>query len=193
MEAKRRPLAPFVVLGITVVIAGLFWILVVAKNGADADSADTPLMNKPAPVVKATALDGTSFDLQRRKGSWVVLNFFNSTCVPCEQEHAELVKFDNEQKALGADGVELYTVASDNDTADVKAFFAANGGTWPVLVDSNGAIDVAFGVAKVPETWIIDPNGYVRYRTIATGLTDNALTIVVNDLKEVYNSGLPSS
>ena len=36
-----------------------------------------------------TTLDDESFDLARRKGSWVVLNFFNSTCVPCVAEHPE--------------------------------------------------------------------------------------------------------
>ncbi len=191
--SPNKRLAPFIVLGIAVVIGAFFWILVGAKTGKDADSASTPLMDKPAPDVKATTLDGASFDLARRKGSWVVLNFFNSTCVPCEQEHPELVKFDTEQRASGTDGAELYTIASDNTPADVKAFFAKNGGTWPILVDSDGAINVKFGVSKVPETWIIDPNGFVRYRTISTGLTDDALTRELGHLKSLYNAVIPAS
>ena len=53
--------------------------------------ADSPLIGRPAPEATGTLDDGTSFDLSRRKGSWVVLNFFDPTCVPCIQEHPELV------------------------------------------------------------------------------------------------------
>jgi hypothetical protein len=41
---------------------------------------------------------------------------------------------------------------------------------------------VSFGVSKVPETWIIDPNGYVRYRSIAT-VTADSLASVLAQLK----------
>ena len=53
--------------------------------------------------------------------------------------------------------------------------FRANGGTWPILTDDDGSIGVAFGVAKVPETWIIDADGFVRLRLIQA-VTDDQLT-----------------
>jgi cytochrome c biogenesis protein CcmG/thiol:disulfide interchange protein DsbE len=171
---KPRRVAPIIVVIVAVVIAGLFWILVSAKRGDQADTADSPLLGKPAPAVKATTLDGKPFDLQRRKGSWVVLNFFNSTCVPCVKEHPELVKFAEQQAQL-PDGAELYTVVNYDDDSNVANFFKDNGGTWPVLTDPDANISVAFGVSKVPETWIIDPAGFVVSRSIS-GLTDDGLT-----------------
>jgi len=171
---KRHRVAPIIVIVVAVVIAGLFWILVSAKSGDQTDTADSPLLGNPAPAVKATTLDGKPFDLQRRKGSWVVLNFFNSTCVPCVKEHPELVKFADQQAQL-PDGAELYTVVNYDDDANVAAFFKDNGGTWPVVTDPDANISVAFGVSKVPETWIIDPAGYVVTRSIS-GLTDDGLT-----------------
>jgi len=172
--SKRHRVAPIIVIVVAVVIAGLFWILVSAKSGDQADTADSPLLGNPAPAVKATTLDGKPFELQRRKGSWVVLNFFNSTCVPCVKEHPELVKFADQQSQL-PDGAELYTVVNYDDDANVAAFFKDNGGTWPVVTDPDANISVAFGVSKVPETWIIDPAGYVVTRSIS-GLTDDGLT-----------------
>ncbi|MFM8827134.1 MAG: TlpA family protein disulfide reductase, partial [Actinomycetota bacterium] len=65
-----------------------------------------------------------------------------------------------------ADPVELYTVVNDDSDEAVSAFFGANGGGWPKVKDDDGAISVAFGVAKVPETWVVDPNGFVRLRSI---------------------------
>jgi cytochrome c biogenesis protein CcmG/thiol:disulfide interchange protein DsbE len=116
--------------------------------------------------VRTLTLDGDSFDLARRKGSWVVLNFFNSTCVPCVQEHPELVAFSEQQAGL-VDGAELYTVVNDDRDEAVRRFFADNGGDWPILTDDLGQIAVSFGVAKVPETWVIDPNGVVVQRQIS--------------------------
>jgi len=139
-------------------------VLALADPG-NSDTAESPLLGRPAPAVRSTTVDGVAFDLSRRKGSWVVLNFFNSTCVPCRNEHPQLVAFDEAQQSA-ADPVELYTVVNDDSDEAVSAFFGANGGGWPKVKDDDGAISVAFGVAKVPETWVIDPNGFVRLRII---------------------------
>jgi len=48
----------------------------------------------------------------------------------------------------------------------VSKWFAEQGGSWPIITDDDGSIATAFGVAKVPETWIIDPSGIVRARVI---------------------------
>lgn len=138
-------------------------LLVIAFN-KDVSTSDTPLMLKPAPEVVSTTYDGEIFDLSRRRGSWVVLNFFNSTCVPCKREHPELVKFNETQKALDGVGAELYTIVNDDDEEAVRAFFAEQGGDWPIVRDDDASISVDFGVAKVPETWLISPTGVVAQR-----------------------------
>jgi cytochrome c biogenesis protein CcmG/thiol:disulfide interchange protein DsbE len=167
MTERRRRIAPFIALAVALALAGLFVVLARAKSG-ETDSAATPLVGKPAPAAVGTTLDGQSWDLSRRKGSWVVLNFFQSTCVPCKEEHPELVRFAEQQRQLASDGAELYTIDfSDDSVSSVKSFFAENGGTWPVVLDPRGAIGVVFGVNKVPETWIVSPDGVVVFRTIA--------------------------
>ena len=103
----------------------------------------------------------------------MVLNFFTSNCVPCRREHPELVRFVDQQAGLGADGAELYTVAVGGEPqAVVEEFFADKGGDWPVIFDDDGRFSVAFGVSKVPETWIIDPEGVVRGRVISEVTAD---------------------
>jgi len=146
-----------------VFVALAVWVL--ASAGRDDATARSPLLGQPAPAVVTTTTDSASFDLARRKGSWVVLNFFNSTCVPCIAEHPALVSFVG-REALRADGAEFYSVINDDSDTAVEDFFARRGGDWPRLRDDDGAIAVAFGVAKVPETWVIDPNGFVRLRIL---------------------------
>ena len=164
------------------VLAGLLWVLLSASPNPS-ENAESPLLGKPAPALETTTLDGASFNLAQRKGSWVVLNFFNSTCVPCQIEHPLLVAFDAEQNS-STDAVELYSVVNDDSDESVNAYFAANGGSWPRLRDTNGAIAISFGVAKVPETWIIDPNGFVRLR-IAGQLNEGLLQEQLAALKEM--------
>lgn len=163
----RRRVAPFVALVVALVLAGLFVVLAGADGGRN-ETADTPLRDRPAPAATGVYADGTTFDLSRRKGSWVVLNFFTSNCAPCRREHPELVRFVDQQRGLGTNGAELYTIAVGGEPHDVvEAFFAGEGGDWPVVFDDDGRFSVAFGVSKVPETWIIDPDGVVRGRVIS--------------------------
>jgi cytochrome c biogenesis protein CcmG, thiol:disulfide interchange protein DsbE len=166
IAAPRRRYAPIIALVVAAVLGGLFWVLASSDSGPTdkAGVIGSPQVGRPAPSVRGTTLDGVPFDLSRRKGSWVVLNFFWSGCVPCKAEHPQLVEFVAQQ-ATFADGAEFYTIAQDFDkAADIRDFFAKRGGDWPVLSDENGSIFVSFGVAKVPETFIIDPNGIVRLR-----------------------------
>lgn len=179
--SPRRRLAPFVALGFAAVFALLFYVFARAEPER-AESAATPLMGRPAPAAVGRLDDGATFELSRRKGSWVVLNFFDSTCVPCVQEHPALLRFDETQDARGAEGAELVTIVWGEDPDGSREFFAAEGVDWPVVFDDGGAIATAFGVTKVPETWIVDPNGYVVYRTINT-VTAEGLAATVAELQ----------
>jgi cytochrome c biogenesis protein CcmG/thiol:disulfide interchange protein DsbE len=171
----RRRLAPFVTLAVALVMAGLVVVLA-TSHGTTPDSAATPLIGQPVPAkAVAATLDGQPFSLADRKGSWLAINFFATTCVPCVAEHAELVRFADAQAQLPLDQrTELISVVYNDSTPNVRSFFAERGGgTWPVLQDDQLQIAVAFGVAKVPETWLVDPNGVIRRRIISTVNADS--------------------
>ena len=187
VRAPRR-VAPFVVLGVLLVLAALFVVLATSSSGPDdkVGIVESPLLGNPAPATESVTLDDAPFDLARRKGSWVVLNFFNSTCAPCRAEHPSLVEFQQQQASFGADGAELYTVLQYLDDIDrVKQFFVANGGEWPIVRDDDGSINVDFGVAQVPETFIINPDGVVVLRW--AGQTDaDTLSRLVQQQRDIY-------
>jgi cytochrome c biogenesis protein CcmG/thiol:disulfide interchange protein DsbE len=165
-EPSGRRVAPYVVGALAVVLAALFWILFTADAGPN-QTADTPLIDRPAPAASGVFADGRTFELSRRKGSWVVLNFFTHDCVPCIREHPQLIEFVAQQRALGTSGAEFYSIVRDSSREEVDAFFAERGGDWPVVYDDRYEFVNDFGVALVPETWIIDPNGIVRGRVIS--------------------------
>jgi len=187
----RRRIAPVIVLVVAALVGGLFWVLASSRSG-DGDElglVGSSLIGKPAPGVRSTTIDDEPFDLARRKGSWVVVNFFNSRCVPCAAEHPELVRFVQQQAQFGADGAELYAIVQPPDSdRDIRAFFAERGGVvWPVVRDDDGVVNVAFGVAQVPETWIIDPNGIVRVRW-AGPITADVLSGLVQQQRDLFGA-----
>ncbi len=79
----------------------------------------------------------------------------------------------------------MYTIIQDDSDDAVVKWFADHGGDWPIVKDDNGAIATAFGVAKVPETWIIDPSGIVVVRH-ATTITAEFLSTVLQRLRQAY-------
>jgi cytochrome c biogenesis protein CcmG/thiol:disulfide interchange protein DsbE len=184
VPAGRRRLAPLIVGVVAVAMIGLFVVLVGASPDGG-QSAESPLIGRPAPEATGTLGDGRSFDLSQRKGSWVVLNFFDPTCVPCIREHPELVQFADDQETLGTDGAELYSVITRGERDEIDAFFADNGGDWPAIYSAADEFPVAFGVAKVPETWIIDPSGVVQLRLISE-VDAASLNSILRQFREQY-------
>ena len=159
LGAPRRR-APYIVLAVAVVLVALVVVLARGRGGA-ATRLPSPLLQRPAPAIAGTTLDGGSFDLTTRKGSWVLVNFFQTTCTPCKQEHPELLSFVARGRRA-----ELVTVVWSDSPANVRKFFATNGGTWPVVTDDQSRISVAYGVTGVPETFVIDPTGVVRQHIV---------------------------
>ena len=182
--ASRRSVAPGIALAIAVVMIGLVVVLIGATSDGE-NVAESPLIGRPAPEATGQLADGTAFDLSRRKGSWVVLNFFTADCVPCIREHPDLIEFNEQQQALGADGAELYSVVVNDTPEDVEAFFDERGGDWPVVYSEFDNFPVAFGVAQVPETWIIDPSGVVQLRFISE-VTAEQLNVTLQQFREQY-------
>lgn len=170
-------------LWIAVAVAVPVTLLVVAlANGQPAvqRQANTPLLSKPAPPIEGTTVDGGQASLTDLKGKWVVVNFFATWCVPCRQEHPELVNFAAGHKTAG-DVAVLAVVYSDNAQA-VKEFRDQNGGDWPMLTDPKGRIALDYGVSGVPESFLISPDGLVAAKLVG-GVRADDLDRLLNRAK----------
>lgn len=165
----RRGVARWVALGLAVVFLGLVAVLA-TREPAQNTLAQSPLLGQPAPEVIGAGLDGATVRLSQFRGRYVVLNFFATWCVPCQQEHDDLVRFSERHRSAG-DAVVL-AVIFDDEPERVRAFFERRGGDWPVLADPSGKVALDFGVRGPPESYLIDPAGFVRSRII--GQVDDA-------------------
>lgn len=185
---RPRRVAPFIVLGVAIVMALLFVVLAGSEPTGNKETADTPLIGKAAPAIVGPTLDGGEFDLAGLRGNWVVLNFFQSTCIPCKNEHPELVRFADQQASM-SDGAQLITVVWNDDDDEVAKFFASKGGDWPVVLDRGGQVPFEYGVTAVPETWVIDPAGRVQVHYIGE-ITADGLAAKVQELRDLASGAV---
>jgi cytochrome c biogenesis protein CcmG/thiol:disulfide interchange protein DsbE len=165
----RTALVIAVVIG---VVAALLVAVLATRDPSTDRVTQSPLLGKLAPAVSGETLDGGTFDLGGQRGRWVVVNFFATWCVPCEVEHPELIDFHERHTAEG--DATVVSVLFDDKASTAKDFFEQRGGEWPVVVDPDGGIGVAYGVARVPESFLVAPDGTVVQRLVG-GVTAEGL------------------
>ncbi len=182
---ERSPRTALVVSIVMAVVLALLVLVLATRDSSTERTTQSPLLGKIAPPTEGETLAGEHFSLADQRGRWVVLNFFASWCVPCLEEHPQLQTFDAAHRAEG-DAV-LVSTTFDDTADEAKAFFEKHGGDWPVIDDPENSLGVAYGVAQVPETFVIAPNGIVVQR-FAGPVTSAAL----EELIASYEQGDPA-
>lgn len=166
---------PVVVAGGLGVVMLLLIVLLATREPASDRQVDSPLIGRAAPRIEGTTIEGREFDSATYDGRWLVVNFFATWCIPCVQEHPELVAFQEAQREAGQANV--ISVMFEDDADSIRRFFDRNGGDWPVVLASSTVI-ADWGVRGVPESFVVDPSGTVRYKLIG-GVTAAGLTELV--------------
>ena len=161
LRRSRRVL--WIVVALAVPLAFLLAVLG-TRPPATQRTVHSPLVGKPAPAFRATTIDGEDVALADLRGRWVLVNFFATWCVPCRIEHPELVRFYQRHRARG--DLEIVGVVYDDTASAVREFRTDEGGTWPMVLDPDGRIALDYGVAGIPESFLVDPDGTVVAKLI---------------------------
>ena len=161
----------WVAIAVAVPVTFLLYFLA-TRDDAGTRAANSPLLGKPAPAVEAESIDGPPVRLDQYRGKWLLVNFFATWCVPCRDEHDDLVRFAERHRAAG-DAQVVGVVYSDSVDA-VRSFLRDEGGSWPMLNDAKGRVALDFGVSGVPESYLLSPDGTVVAKIVG-GIEDGRL------------------
>lgn len=155
----RHP-ARWMALGIGAVVVA-FSVLLASQVGSDprADTKKSQLAGREVPEFEVTTLDGETLTSADLAGKAVIVNFWNSWCIPCRDEHPALKQF-YERHADDPNFV-LLGIVRDDTKAAAKRWVAAKGDEWTIATDPNGKASLAFGTRGQPETFAVSPDGLV--------------------------------
>ena len=153
---------------IVAVLVAVFWIGLDPKR--DKSVLPSALVGKPAPAIDLPALnDGAArLSLEAFKGQLVAINFFASWCLPCRAEHPLL-------KQVSAEfGVPVIGISWKDKPEASRAYIAELGDPYAATgSDESGRTGIDFGITGIPETFLIDAKGVVRYRLAGPVTPDN--------------------
>lgn len=116
-----------------------------------------------APDFQLALFDGSSLRMSELRGRGVVVNFWSSWCVPCQREMPLLTRT---AKEVEANSVTFLGVALWDARSDALSFHDRYGAGYPTGPDETGKIAIDFGVAGLPETFFVRPDGTLSRRWI---------------------------
>ncbi len=161
--ARRRALllAPFG--AVALAGAGFYTVLGRMKQGRfDPHEVPSQLIGRRPPDFSLPGLaqfQGFDAATLASQGRPVLVNFFASWCVPCLVEHPELM-------ALQRDGLPIWGIAYKDQPNAATAFLTRNGNPFArIAADLPGRVAIEWGVYGVPESYLLDANGIIRWRT----------------------------
>jgi len=142
------------------VLSIFFYLLIIERNPYEIPSN---LINKKVPIFEAESLfkNEKFVSSNELKNEITLVNFFATWCKPCRDEHVYIKRFAN-KKGLKVIGINY----RDNPKKTIKWLKDLGNPYKDILIDKNGKIAIDWGVYGIPETFIINSNGIIKYRHI---------------------------
>ena len=126
-----------------------------ADGAKDADTG--------TPALRIDTLDGATYDLADRRGTWVVVNFWATWCAPCLKEMPELSALDAMNEHIEVVGLAYEDIEVDA----MREFLADHPVVYPIAIldtyDPPADFDTPRGL---PMTWLIAPDGRVAHKVL---------------------------
>lgn len=130
----------------------------------DPNVLPSALIDRPVPAFTLPALEGAdapALSNEGLRGRVSLVNVFASWCVPCRAEHPLLMRLAREGR------VAVYGIAYKDRAADAAGFLRSLGNPYAAIGhDESGRVGIEWGVYGVPETFIVDAAGRIRYRHV---------------------------
>jgi cytochrome c biogenesis protein CcmG, thiol:disulfide interchange protein DsbE len=169
--------ARWVTIGVAVVVAALAVVLATqVSTDPRSDAAVSRLLGRSAPSFQLEDLSGQVVTTDSLAGKAVIVNFWNTWCIPCRQELPDLKAFS----ARHADDPDfaLVGIVRDDTAAAVRAYVKAESVNWTIVLDPKSTAALAFGTRGQPETFAVSPSGRIVGSQIGPASAKNLETLL---------------
>jgi len=137
-----------------------FYLLIIDRNPSELPST---LLDKNVPIFETESLlKDEKFISSKEFGNEILLvNFFATWCKPCRDEHIYIKRFSNEK------GIRVIGINYKDSSGNAIEWLKNLGNPYSdVPVDKNGRIAIEWGVYGIPETFIVNSKGIIKYRHV---------------------------
>jgi thiol-disulfide isomerase/thioredoxin len=129
-----------------------------------AASAQLPSWSSgPTPALRLTGLDGKEHALEAYQGKVVLVNFWATWCEPCREEMPSIERL---RRSLEGRPFAVLAVNLAEPETRVQNFLRDVPGGFTVLMDRDTAVAKAWKARLLPATYIVGPDGRIRYSYI---------------------------
>lgn len=157
------------------------------RFGTDPGVVDSPLIGRSAPDVTLPYLEQDGeLSLTDLRGQVVVVNFWASWCVPCREEHDDLVTAAERYRDQN---VTFVGIVYQDQPDQAISFLDELGRGYDHLIDPGSRAAIDFGVFGVPETFFFDRDGTVAAKVV--GRSD--LALLSSTIETILAGGQPNS
>jgi cytochrome c biogenesis protein CcmG/thiol:disulfide interchange protein DsbE len=170
-------LLPFLL--VTALVA---WFALALKPGRDPTAVPSALIDKPAPPLDlASVFEGVpGLSAADLRGQVSVVNVFASWCLPCRAEHPVLTALAREP------GVVLYGLNWKDKPEDARAWLKELGDPYRKIgSDPTGRAGIDWGVYGVPETYVVDAEGRIRYKHVGPLSAEDVRSVILPVMRRV--------
>ena len=149
------PLSLFLLILLT-----FFYLLIIDRSPSELPSN---LLNKDVPNFEAESLlKDENFVSSNEFGNEIILvNFFATWCKPCRDEHIYIKNFSN-KKGIRVIGINY----KDNPDKAIEWLKNLGNPYSDIPIDKNGRIAIDWGVYGIPETFLVNSKGIIKYRHV---------------------------
>ena len=161
------------------IFSTFFYLLTIDRNPSEIPSA---LLNKNVPKFETDSLlkDKKFVSPKEFENNITLVNFFATWCKPCRDEHIFIQRFSNE-KRIKVVGINY----KDDSKKAIKWLKKLGNPYYDIALDKKGRIAIDWGVYGIPETFIVDSKGIIKYRHVGpiTKKIFEKISLIINENK----------
>lgn len=173
------------ILWITLLAAGLAWILFSADRTGTSTAGQVPAPQAGflAPDFELQTLDGKTVKLSDLRGQAVLVNLWATWCPPCRAEMQTLETVYQDYKEQGFT-VLAVNMTSQDDAQAIRPFVDERRLTYPILLDETGEVGRAYEMKSLPSSFFIDRQGIIREVVIGGPMAEALLRTRIEQILE---------